>query len=207
VAMRTLLLGMAIITAAACSDDNNNNNDDEARALDQGNARGNDLAAQARADFQGTADRDTIAKAAGIVTTLNAGEIAQANLVLSNTDNSDVSDLASEILADHQDNDAKLRLLVQGLGDAPADSSVSLALKTEAAGSMATLQADSDANKDSDLDFDYAQMQVLMHQEASVLVSNVRDYVNDPAMRDFLSSTVDAINKHRDHAGDVLNNL
>src|SRR4051812_26705374 len=104
--MRTILLGIAIITAAACGDDNDNNNsDDETRALDQGNARGNDLAAQARADFAGTADHDATAKAAGIVTTINAGEIAQANLVLSVTDNSDVRDLASQILADHQDND------------------------------------------------------------------------------------------------------
>jgi hypothetical protein len=52
-------------------------------------------------------------------------------------------------------------------------------------------------------------MQVMMHQEASVIVGETQDLVqdNNSELRDFLSNTVDTINTHRDRAGDVLNSL
>ena len=73
----------------------------------------------------------------------------------------------------------------------------------EAMSGLAQLQADSR----SELDLDYTRMRVMMHQEAFVLVGTLRDLVRDDAFRSFLSDTQGAIEDHREHARDVLNDL
>jgi len=171
--------------------------------MSEGDARGQQVSSQARTELQDTDDPDTIARAASIVATVNAGEIMQANFVLSNSSDTRVLDLAGMILADHQDNDRELRQQMSDLGLAEADSSVAATLNNEATMGLAQLQADAKAN----LDVDYVQMQVVMHQEVAVLLGNVRGYVDDPDFRDFLSNTIDAVQRHRDHAGDVLDDL
>jgi predicted outer membrane protein len=195
--MRTHLLCLMLLASCGSS-----NNDDEQNAIDEGDSRGNALAEQARADFSGISDPDAVANAAGIVSTINNGEIAQARLVLDTTTNSEVRDLASQILADHQANEAALQALMVDRDMAPEDNTVSSALKNEAMASLAQLQSD------PNLDFDYVRMQVMMHQEAAVIVGAVRTYVDtDDAFREFLSNTRDTIEEHRQHAGDVLDDL
>src|SRR4051794_35772349 len=105
-----IVFSMVILAAnalAACSDDNddddnNHNRDLQARAIDQGNTRGQALQAQASQEFPGSSQNDAVARAGRVVATINNGEIAQANLVLSKTTNPDVRDLASQMVADHQ---------------------------------------------------------------------------------------------------------
>jgi predicted outer membrane protein len=210
-AMRSLNASLAslasllvCVTVAACDDsDDNNNGDTRDQAMSDGNARGQQVSVQARTELQDTADPDTIAMAASIVSTVNAGEIMQATFVLNNSSDTRVLDLAGMILADHQNNESELRQQMNDLGLAEANSSVAATLKNEATMGLAQLQADAKAN----LDVDYVQMQVVMHQEVSVLLDNVVGYVDDPDFRDFLSSTNDAVKNHRDHAGDVLDDL
>jgi predicted outer membrane protein len=199
---------------AACSDNdddnnndngNNNNRDLQARAIDQGNTRGQALQAQASQEFPGSSESDAVARAAGVVTTINNGEIAQANLVLSKTTNPDVRDLAQQMVTDHQANNAALQTLMQSRTLPPAETSVSRTLTSEAAMGLAQLQADAP----DQLDVDYAQMQVMMHQEAFLIVGTVRDAMPAPAsdIRGFLSDTLTVIDKHRTHAENVLSNL
>jgi predicted outer membrane protein len=206
--MRTYLLCIALL--ASCGDDDNNNNGnnnnrdaDEQRASDDGDMRGNALATQARGEFSGTSDPDAIAKAAAVVTTINTGEIAQASFVLSINTDSNVRALASEIQTDHQANDAMLHALLQARGISPADNAVSLALRDEAMKSLDQLKADAPP----DLAMDYTEMQVMMHQEAFVLVGALQDYVQDGDFRQFLSDTQDTIEQHRKDAGRVLHGL
>lgn len=143
--------------------------------------------------------------AAGIVFAINNGEIAQANFVLSKTATVSVRSLASQIVADHQASNAMLQALLQSRNLSPVDTSVSQTLTSEASAGLAQLQADELRN----LDIDYTRMQIAMHQEASMIVSTVRDAMPASAtdMRNFLSDTLTTIDAHLAHAEDVLSNL
>jgi predicted outer membrane protein len=206
--MRHLILSLAIFVGsglAACSDDDNNNNNDdlETAAVDQGNTRGQALVDQARGEFQGQPQEDTMAMSADVVATIDAGEIAMANLVLSRTNNSDVQDLANEIISDHQTNLADLQAMMRNNGLAPETNVVSATLKAESDAALAQLRSDAAG----DLELDYVQMQISMHQEAHIIVDNLSSYVQDSDMDNFLQDTLDTIDMHRDHAKDVLDNL
>jgi predicted outer membrane protein len=197
--MRKYLACILLITACGDSDDN----DERDQAFDEGDARGQALAAQARGDLDGESQPEVAAKAAGIVHTINTGEIAQADFMLSATTDDDVRELANAIRADHQANDAELQAMMQDLRLVPVDNPVSLMLRDEAMAGLATLQA----MPAEDRDFEYARMQVSMHQTASLVVETTSDLVDDTELRAFLDRTVDAINEHRDQAGDVLDDL
>jgi predicted outer membrane protein len=202
--MRTHLL-LCIALVAGCSDDNNNNNGDngdapEAQALAQGDTHGQVLVGQARGEFSGAPDTDAIAKVADIVATIDAGEIAQASFVLSTGGDAHVLDLASRIQADHQANQAMLQMIIQRRGIAPTDNAVSRTLQAEGDMSLAQLQSTAPA----DLDTAYVEMQIQMHQEASVLIDNLRSYVKVFEVDDFLSNTLDTIALHLQRAIDLL---
>jgi predicted outer membrane protein len=205
--MRTYLLCIALL--ASCGDDDNNNNggnngsDEEQAAIDMGDQRGNALASQIPSEFGGISDAAEVAKAAAIVTTLNTGEIAQANLVLGAGGAPAVRELASEIVADHEANEQRLHALLATQGIAPADNPISLTIRAEGMMGLQQLQN----NPSPSLDFEYARMQVMMHEEGFMIVGAVRDHVRNEDVRSFLSHTQDAIKKHREHAGDVLNGL
>jgi predicted outer membrane protein len=201
-----LMLSLVLLVGglAACGDDDNDNNDNlETTAVDQGNARGQALVDQARGEFQGQSNDDAMAMSADVVATIDTGEIAMANFVLSRTSNADVQDLANEIIADHQTNLADLQAMMRDNGLAPETNAVSSTLKAEGDAALAQLMSDSAGN----LDLDYVQMQLSMHQEAHVIVDNLRGYVQDSDMDNFLSDTLDTIDEHRDHARDVLHDL
>lgn len=117
-----LVCGLAIAATlglVACSDDDNSSDSNSAgpanAALDQGDQRGQALDNLATGEFQSAPDEVAIAKSADIVATINAGEIAEANFVLSKSTNNDVRVLATEIAADHQDNAAMLQALMTRL--------------------------------------------------------------------------------------------
>ena len=201
---RLLSLVLLVGGLAACGDDDNGNNDNlETTAVDQGNARGQALVDQARGEFQGQPDDDVMAMSADVVATIDAGEIAMASFVLSRTSNSDVQDLANEIISDHQTNLTDLQAMMRNDGLAPESNAVSSTLKAEGDAALAQLMSDSAGN----LDVDYVQMQISMHQEAHVIVDNLRSYVQDSDMDNFLQDTLDTIDEHRDHAKDVLHDL
>lgn len=193
-----ILLSIAILAGCGTSHDR------EQRAINNGDQRGRDVAAQARTELNGATDQIAIAKAASIVMTLNTGEIAQASYILSvNNVASTVRDLATEIQADHQANNVRLDALLHDRGITAADNPVSATLHNEAMTGLAVLQADSAA----DLQMDYAEMQVMMHQEGFVVVGALRDLVQDKAFRQFLSDTRDTIAKHREDARRVMRKL
>jgi predicted outer membrane protein len=173
------------------------------QARQQGDDRGQQLSDDARASFDNLSDDDQVANAAAIVSTINNGELAEASYMLGATTNPEVLSLAAQIQADHQANEIKLHSLLADIGVTPLDNEISATLNDEAMTSLAQLQADDTL----DLDVDYVRMQVSMHQEASVLVDSLRDFVDDQDANDFLGNTVDTINDHRDHASDVLDDL
>lgn len=203
---KAIVFSIAVLaggTLAACGSDHHT--DLEASALQQGTTQGQALQAQAARDFAGTTEAEAISRAAGVVIAINNGEIAQANHVLSKTRDVRVRSLATQIVTDHQANNAALQALLQSRKLAPAETSVSRTLTAEANTGLAQLQADPLRN----LNIDYAQMQIAMHQEASMIVGTVRDAMPASAtdMRQFLSDTLTTIDNHLTHAEEVLNNL
>jgi predicted outer membrane protein len=194
-AMRTSLILLAVLASCGGSDDDN-----EQRAINNGDVRGTDLANRARGEIGGAADPDAMARAAAIVAAINAGGIEQARFILSTSIDGDVRDLASELAADHQTGDDRLNALMQGRGMAPADSTVSLVLRDEAAATLAQLRAD----VRSVIPIDYADMQVILHEEAYVVVGALRNYVKDIELQQFLLETRDTLQRHRKDAGRVL---
>lgn len=204
---RAIVFSIAILAGgavAACGNDDHHS-DLEASAIEQGTTRGQALQAQAAQDFAGCTESEVIAKAAGIVFAINNGEIAQASFVLSKAGNVAVRSLATEIVADHQASNAALLALLSKRNLAPIETSVSRTLTDEANAGLAQLQAGELRN----LDFDYAQMQIAMHQEASMIVATVRDSMPATAadIRGFLSDTLQVIDQHLTHAENVLRSL
>lgn len=205
--MRAHYLLICAAVLGGCSDDNDDSVDvtsgtPEAAAIDMGNSHGAVLVAQAHTDFPGGSGTDTIARAADVVSTINLGEIMMSAYVLqTDSADSDVDDMASDIRDDHQNNQDRLQSFEQDRQLPPADTKVGNTIDSEAQMSMAQLQATAPA----DLGLVYIKMQVAMHQEAYVIVSNLRDdYVQDDDFRDYLSDTLDTIASHRDHAIDLL---
>jgi predicted outer membrane protein len=202
-----MVFSIAILAAhalAACGD-GNDHEDIESAALDAGTARGQALQAQVAQDLAGCTESEVIAKAAGIVFAIDNGEIAQADFVLSKIGMVRVRALATQILIDHRANSSALLTLLHNRNLAPAETSVSNALTGEASAGLAQLQADEVRN----LSIDYAQMQITMHQEASMVVGTVRDLVPASAadMRGLLSDMLTMIGDHQVHAETVLRDL
>lgn len=203
---KAIVFSIAILAGhalAACGGDHHT--DLEASALQQGTTRGQALQAVAAQEFPGSTESAAIAMAAGIVFAINNGEIAQANYVLSKTATVSVRSLASQIVADHQANNATLQALLQSRNLSPVDTAVSQTLTSEANAGLAQLQAAELRN----LNVAYTQMQIAMHQEASLIVGTVRDSMPASAtdMRNFLSDTLTMIDDHLTHAEAVLSNL
>ena len=204
---KAIVLSIAVLaggTFAACGDDNDHD-DIEASAIEQGTTRGQALQAQAAQDFTGCTESEAIAKAAGVVFAINNGEIAQANYVLSKTGNPKVRNLATQIVADHQASNATLQRLLSNRNLAPVETSVSRTLISETNAGLVQLQTGELRN----INIDYSQMQISMHQEASLIVGTVRDAMPASAtdLHDFLSDTLSVIDKHLTHAETVLRNL
>ena len=195
---------LAVHSLAACGDDNRHD-DLESRALDEGTTRGQALQAQAAQDFAGCTESEAIGKAAGVVFAINDGEIAQASFVLSKTGDVRVRALATRIVTDHQASNAALLTVLHIRNVAPIETTVSHTLTAEANAGLAQLQAGELRN----LNFDYVQIQITMHQEASLIVGTVRDVMPASAadLRGFLSDMLTMIGDHQARAETVLRNL
>jgi predicted outer membrane protein len=175
----------------------------QAQAIELGNTRGRGLVALARGELLFSSSSDWLAKTFAIVATMNAGEIAQAEFVLSVSANAAVRGLASEIRADHQANELMLEALMEAHGAAPLDNGVTRAVQAEADAGITQLMADAPAVRD----IDYVEMQITMHQEAILLLGDMRDYPDPSDVRAFLASTLTVIKTHLAHAETVLHSL
>lgn len=202
-----IVFSLAIVAGpalAACGS-SNNHEEEEASALEQGNTRGKALQAQVDQVFAGCMESDAVAMAAGIVIAINNGEIAEANFVLSKPGTVRVHALATQMVAEHQASNAAVLSLLQARGAAPIETPISQTLTSEAQASLAQLEADLPRN----LDFDYVEMQIEIHQEATLIIGSVRDAMPASAadMHTLLSDTLTTINDHLIHAEIVLRNL
>jgi predicted outer membrane protein len=203
---QAMVFSIAIVAGgalAACGDDNHD--EVEAGAIELGTTRGQALQAQAAQDFPGSTDAEAIGKAAAVVFAINTGEMAQAHHVLSKSGNVAVRSLATRIIADHQASSATLQSLLGHRNLAPIETSVSRTLIAESNAGFIELQA----GPRRIINIDYSQIQIAMHQEASVIVATVRDYMPATAIdiRGFLSDALSMLDQHLTRAETVLRDL
>lgn len=110
------------------------------------------------ADVPAVANDLSDAQILGVVEVLNSGEIEQAELALKTTQDAEVEEVAQAIRNDHLASNVK----IAELGIAPADSTLSEKLKSDASAVMAQLEA----TTGGEFDCAYLSTQAGQHESA-----------------------------------------
>ncbi len=193
------LLAPLLVATVACG---NNDNDEEVNAAsDEGVAIGQQHAAETDADLGNDSIPTVIAKSGAIVIAIDDEEVALANFIVGVTNDRNVLDFANQMIADHTAHADSTRAFLANMSLAPVDSSVSLALRDEAAANLAELE------RSNSFDFTYMSLAVSTHSEADVIVGNLVDLAPTTDVAQFLDDTQLMIEQHRAEAESILRNL
>jgi len=188
--MRTTIAFFAV-ALVGCSSDASDTDD----AIAEGEQRGDDFVAQIDAQLAGEPDGDlVIAKTCMITMTLDDGEIVAADFVLDRSIDPVVLDFAQLMFDEHSTHQSNTISLLAGYDLDPVDIDVAGQLMADASADMAVLRST------SDLDYEYMRLQVVMHNEAFVIVDALVDFAPDSNFAQFLLDTRDTIRSHRDEA-------
>lgn len=201
---RSLLAVLAIALAPACSTDTSNEvvitDDPVDGTVAEGHARGDDLANHAFDELAGDDYLIQIGKTASILAALNDGEINQSVFAVQVVAESDVFDFANLLIADHEDANIELESVVRFYGVGYIPSSAADALTLEANAGLGELRATPPA----DVDFRFAELQVIMHAQAQVVLDELYAIVGDGEMGDYILNTQDMIDDHLLQAESLL---
>lgn len=201
---RSLLAALAIALAPACSTDTSNEvvitDDPVDETVAEGHARGDDLANHAFDELAGDDYLIQIGKTASILAALNDGEINQSVFAVQVVGESDVFDFANLLIADHEDANIELDSVVRFYGVGYIPSSAADALTLEANAGLGELRA----TPPEDVDFRFAELQVIMHAQAQVVLDELYAIVGDGEMGDYILSTQDMIDDHLVQAETLL---
>jgi putative membrane protein len=190
---KLLVAALSSFLVFGCSDDDSDATDTDVQAaMDDGDAHGNALAPQTT---------DDLAEQASVIHTINDGEILQAMTVLDQTDDSEAVDFANMMIEMHTQSNAMIEAMMDDQQIEPADNAVSQTLRQEAAAGVAQLESDSD----DDVARLYLHMQVMMHEEAYVIVSALQD--NDTGDTDWSTLVDDTLDTIQTHREDAINRL
>lgn len=176
---RRLIVSATLVLA--CSTQQNNPNGDAGTVTPEAGAPGDASAALSDAQI------------AGVLQTINQGEIQQGQLAQSSSVRPDVASFASQMVTDHSSADAALTQTAI----APADSAIRLQLEAKASEDLATLRARSGPAFDST----YVGVEVADHEAALTVIDHLLvRYVTNPALRDQIKTTRDVVTDHLAHA-------
>jgi predicted outer membrane protein len=200
--MRILHRWIAVATcvaAAACG----NSNDDENRRINDtqiatGQAQGADLSNQFIAETSGNDAATVNGKIAGVIHSINQGEIAEANFMLSISSLGPIIDFANLMISDHTAADQQLTMVVRDIGTGFIASATSTTLDAQTANEIAALRGSAQP------DFDYLQNQVMDHEAARVLVEQMMTMTTDPELSSYLAGFDTLVIAHRDRASFLL---
>lgn len=141
---------------------------------------------------------------AKIVTTVNDGEIALANHVLSSTKNESVKKFAQHMIHDHKLNNSATRDIVAKEKITPMESEKSLELKTKGENSRARLMNLTGA----ELDKAYIDDQVKMHQTVlNDIKTNLIPAAEDSMLKAHLEKTAKKVEQHLEEAKSIQGRL
>lgn len=193
-----IYLAVALLASAliGCSDNNDTTDQDITAANNLGTSMGTDLATQAQAELAGNSALVAIAKIGSIIHTINDGEIMEAQLVLTLTQNTSALDFANKMIADHSANNATLDAMLAAMQITPLDNSVSQRLRAETAADISELQSTAEA----DVPRVYFQIQIAQHQEAFVLTGTFVNVSTGTSFDQYIVDTRAMLAAHRDEA-------
>jgi predicted outer membrane protein len=201
-ATRFLIAAMAIALAPACTDDDDGTvivDDPVGDAVDEGFARGEDLAGLAQDELTADDYDIVIGKTATVLATLNDGEIDQSLFAVQVINDDDIFEYANEIIIDHEDANAELDAVVRFYGVPYLASATADALASDANAGLSLLRSTPPA----DMDFQYTELQVIQHAQALVLLDELQIQVGPGEMGTFIDNTRAMVEAHLDH-GEVL---
>lgn len=136
----------------------------------------------------------------GVTHTANVGEIEQGKLAQAKTKDARVQKLASMMVKDHTDADAKGRTLAKKANLKPEPSPTSESLQTDATGATRTLKAEMGA----DFDKGYVDTQVKEHQAVLDLVDQeLIPSATNTDLKAYLAEVRATIALHLQHAEDL----
>jgi len=139
-----------------------------------------------------------------ILTTVNDGEIALANHVLSETTNPEIKKFAQHMVNDHQMNNSEARDIIAKEKIAPLDSSKSAELKTKNEQSRQKLMS----MKGKELDKAYIDDQVKAHQMVLDDLNNkLIPNTHDSMLKAHLERTSKKVQEHLNHAKEIQTHL
>ncbi len=137
------------------------------------------------------------AEIAGVLETVNRGEMQQAQLAQRSATNDQVREYASQMMSDHRQALEQQQQLLSPRGITPQPSSLASQVRQRAQMAEQQLQGlEGDA-----FDRAYMQMQRQMHQEVlTMLEQQLIPAAQDPAYRVYLESLRDDLRAHLEHA-------
>lgn len=189
--------------STGCEDDDFNDGvgDDLAdEAIIEGQNRGADLMVITDQDLGNANQNVVLAVAAHILITIDQGEIFVAEEFFPDCDDEDACDYAENMIEEHDEHLTVTQGLAAALGVAPLDNRTSAALRADTDAIIQTLRATSlDV-----LDVEYMRSQVVMHEQALVLIEGLRIHVEEPTMDRFLADTAELIADHSAEAEQIL---
>jgi putative membrane protein len=189
-----LLLALAV---TACGDDDNGIITDDAIA--EGEQLGDDRLVQLDIELGDELDANVLmAKTGGILITIDENEIAQAEFVLDVALDPDVISFAQRMIAEHTAHLASVEDLLVSFDLVPVESTVSAALRSENSSALDRL------DRVEDVDFEYMRLQVVVHNEAFVIVDELQDLAPNDQFQLFLTNTLDLLEDHRSRAESLL---
>lgn len=139
-----------------------------------------------------------------ILTTVNDGEIALANHVLSETQNPEIKKFAQHMVNDHQMNNSKTRDIIAKEKIAPMESARNVELKTKSEESRAKLMS----MTGKELDKAYIIDQVKTHQAVlNDLNEKLIPTTQDSMLKNHLEKTAKKVQEHLNHAKEIQTHL
>jgi predicted outer membrane protein len=198
-------LGACVVTsllfASACGDDDGDLEQVADIAVEEGVLRGEALADMTDEELAGQSETVALEVAEEILLTIDTGEILQAEIAVDRADQDDVEDYAQAMIEEHSLHAELVSQVFGALLIQPRRNQIAETLRAEALAGAEELSA-TDAP-----DFVYMRMQITMHQEASIVVGSLIDFVDTPEVDRLLIETQDIIEAHRLEAIDILRNL
>lgn len=202
--MSALLFAVA---STGCDDDDVFDDDEVGdvladEAIIEGQNRGVDLMVITDQDLVNANQGVVLAVASHILITIDQGEIFVAEEFLPDCDDEDACDYAGNMIDEHSEHLTVTQGLAAALGVAPLDNRTSAALRADTDAIIQTLRATSlDV-----LDVEYMRSQVVMHEQALILVDGLRTHVTEPTMIRFLDDTAALLADHGAEAEQILRN-
>jgi putative membrane protein len=142
---------------------------------------------------------------AAVVSTANAGEVAQGRIALDKAQATQVLEFAQSMVDEHTANEQQQAQLLAAQGISLESNERSERLKAD---SDRIVDALTSTPEGTEFDKTYMQSQVDVHREVlDLLEEELIPNAENPALAEYLQATADAVEGHLSHAEDILETL